>query len=40
MKPVIIGNATLYNAPHEGRTAALSPGVPLDAVVSPHEQKG
>ena len=23
------------NAPHEGRTAALSPGVPLDAVVGP-----
>ena len=28
-----------HNAPHEGRTAALSPGVPLDAVVGPREEQ-
>jgi len=28
------------NAPHEGRTAALSPGVPLDAVVVPRYRAG
>ena len=28
-----IDRAKEPNAPHEGRTAALSPGVPLDAVV-------
>ena len=28
-----VTNPMPYNAPHEGRTAALSPGVPLDAVV-------
>jgi hypothetical protein len=27
------------NAPHEGRTAALSPGVPLDAVAGPREER-